>query len=507
MFVVSVSAADIIKNFSDGALMYDLPEYIETGTTGYDKVVFGIDDKITGECDTEGKCILSDALPYGSHTFSAIGISSSGQADKDTHNIVYKKRKVITKHLFQDFDSFTGSNVSDMGFVFSSTRHDLNAVTGRSGSDGDKALEMVVNSDAKLVGGSFSLNSVDFIDYTGGISEVEFDMKYRNVSDNLSVVGMKLWTGNSMIIDGKKWKGTGVNVSTDWMHIKIISYADEEKISFYVDGVCLVDKADYSTNSTSLNNKSFGFCPWQGSARTSSNPTRAGIIIDNFSAINYKVYDIVDSVLFETGNESSSDAHSVSPSVTSIKLALSETLGNISTNTLCICTDEGRKIECDIAYNSAMKEITLSPKSIITSQTNMQIVFDKSVTHEDGGTLGKNFVIPFKTTNNKIHTEYLFKNGVNTLYTMKQVSSGTVSANISVSLKPGIESFNGVYVMTLQKDGKIVAMTAKNVSLNQNSQNTNFSLNLPASEGTELYLMLCDSFQSGIAQNKYIKIN
>lgn len=496
--VCAGAESEIVLSPSQGETISIQPEYFKAEAS-CEAIVFYLDGEKLGTADAEGM-IEAPALTFGKHKLKAVCFFSDGSVQKTESEFTFAK-EVMIKSFLQNFDKLVReetpvdrSVLDGSGFAFwQAANGNLYVVNGRSGEDGDSAIKAEVKPDTVLTSSYPQLVCLDFLDFTTGITNIEFDIKLNSTdADDLRLTNLYLWSGKIVLVSGKKWQGiTQKSTTTDWAHVKLTVDTENEKVSFSLDGEFLADNADWG-ESTSYKNQQITFGILQNTAKSEGAP-HAGITLDNFLAENKKIYmpaeaDITSGELIITVPDGVSD--------------------KLTKDDIALKTANGEDVEVeDIAVSSDGKEITVSAD--LPAGREIVATLSGNVKYADGASLERDNVMRVETPDSIVKTDASFTLDGNALYTAEQIIGGeTVSANVNCE-NVGSNDADVVYVLTARKAGKLIGISVKTgtVALGESGSFTP-SFTLPEdAAGCEIYLMVCDSFTKAFAIGKYIKLN
>lgn len=519
---IPVLAANHTLTPYDGAVMYELPEcFTVTGAYG-SKVVYYLDGAKIGMGDEFGDFAVPD-MSYGKHTLKAVLILSNGGSESVTSEFIYAKRSVV-KSVEETFDVLyskedskisadsTKNEVSRVGFSLANEQNtDVYYSQGRSGEEGDGALKMEVNTDDRLVAYNAYIQSSNFTAFTTGITEVEFDIKLASdKADQIRFTDMYLWAGAGidLLLDGK-WAGTGIVAGTEWTNIKIVSDADNKKVSLAIDGKTVYD-GDY-TMSSSYKNETIRFTLVQPVARIPGE-ARAAFSLDNFRAENSKLYKGIEGVTGFINGEETSMGEMISASSESICVHFNEPIDrtSVSVDNVTMKTSYGLSVPLSkVSCSSNGTELTLVPASPLKGGESYVVSVGADTVFADGITFGKPYEARFKTKNELVSNEVTLETDNKELYITDQIKSGkNVTAYVGYENISGTEC-GATYILTARKDGKLVAIASKTMTFAVDEADSfEFGFNSGTDlSGCEIQFMVCDSFSNLQAIGEFIDVN
>ena len=515
-------AAGQTLNIEDGETLYSLPEYFTVSGAYGSTVIYYLNGNLLGRGDEFGDIEVPD-LAYGKYELKAVLISGS-RAEEVSANFNYAKR-AVTQSQSEDFDVFyvdaetpvpderVSAEVARVGFSLQNAYNaDVYYAPGQSGEEGDGALKIEVNTDEKLVAYNAYFESTKFKGYTDGITELEFDIKFASdEADQIRFTDPHLWpgAGTDLIKDGK-WGGTQIAVGTDWSHIKIINDSLSDKVSFELNGVTIVDRADYP-NSSSYINDAVRFTLVQEIPRTPGE-TRAGFTIDNFRAENSKIYEGILGVTAVAAGEETAVGETVPTYAEKIRVHFSDALApsTVSEETVSLKTSYGKNISlADVSYISEDNVISIVPSGSLSQGETYVVRVSGDVEYSDGVMFENAYEANFSTEKEYIKNDVTITSNSNSLYIPEQIRRGkplVATVNYEV-LDSNIES--ATYILTARKDGRLVAITSSTVSFSEGEEGT-FEFGFDSEtdvSGCQIQLIVCDSLEKLNALDKFILIS
>lgn len=502
------AAGELSLSPADGEVLDEPVQYFSADVTGVKKVIFMIDGKSIGVGDSNGKIKAPD-LSFGKHTLAAVSMMEDGTVLKEESKFEIRKNVIYKSHV-QDFNTFS-EDVSEIGFTVENSQNaNISAVSGVSGEESDKALKLEVNTDEKLVVKNPSLQSDSFVNYNKGISVIEFDIKPNTDKENVIIKGAFLWENSFYFIKDGIWLGTEKNVSMGWTHAKIVTNADTKRITFSIkeegkSEEVLINNKKYGENAD-YNNEFFKIATIQTSAREDGEE-RCGFSIDNFSAKNSGTYAGITKLTYVQGGAEYDDISSVPTLAEAVKIYMAEGIvdSDISTDSVSLVMDDGCKFPIlSASYNGEDNSITIIPKEELVEDSNITVL----ISFPEGHLYEGNYTERMHTNANVINTSAAFSVNGNSLYAGGQIETGSViSVNISAGNIKDAET-NAVYVLSVRKGSRLVAMTSKTVTLAALGSDS-FSLTLPkiTKDGDyKVYLMVCDNLKDCNAIGNYVVV-
>ncbi len=204
------------------------------------------------------------------------------------------------------------------------------------------------------------------------------------------------------------------------------------------------------------------------------------------------------------------DSYEIEADASGIVVKTSAPLTDFSDDKLIFKNNEGEIIPAQISYDGA-NEITIVPSSSLKENERLQLIISKDILV--GGEKPKfDSVINFKVLIDEISMDYvLTADSAGVVKASDLEGKLNLNCNISSSLRPGVTSFDGTFIMTIMdKNNEIKGICADEISLTDSSPNAVASLSMPIPDGGEdlvVYIMFIDNFQSSKAIAKYIKIH
>ncbi len=204
------------------------------------------------------------------------------------------------------------------------------------------------------------------------------------------------------------------------------------------------------------------------------------------------------------------DSYEIETDASGIIVKTSAPLSDFSADKLIFKNNEGEIIPAQILYDGA-NEITIVPSSPLKENERLQLIISKDILV--GGEKPKfDSVLNFKVLIDEINMDYvLTADSAGVVKASDLKGKSNLNCNISSSLRPGVTSFDGTFVMTIMdKNNEIKGICADEISLTDSSPNAVASLSMPIPDGGEnlvVYIMFIDNFQNSKAIAKYIKIH
>lgn len=534
---IAPSAGGIIILFPlDGEVLYESPSSFFVSQDEFEKTVIYLDGELYSE-NTEAEVLVKEPLTLGEHTLKAVGILPDGSAKCDEVSFSLKMQSVndvgswkeekITFDTLPDAyaegcamdaevaDSFLESYGWNLIYTHPSgtdplTRK-LTRIEGKNhNTDKNDWAPLLsygnVNDTAWSGLGGMNFAGADktreAMQKAGGVYTVEFDLLTFDNSPSIflylpfAMWGETSYNGQYLLTNGSdKLRDTNVAVTAGvWHSFKMQYDITNDKWYVFFDGEKVVD--GIAARSTYHNSDIVRI------EIIAKKDAQNMFAIDNFKMSHEKVYDGVKGIEFISPEGTSTDKTNFSPDVTEIKVTLSDKLDNLKKEDITLRTTEGRKIDAEINYDSENGILSIFPKKSITPGCDMEIVYS-------GNSLPSDFVYKIRS-GSSIKQEITYKSGEKDIYSLKQLEGKSeLDCYADISLFEGVESFDGVYILTVSQNNKIVSMTAENVTLSGEkvSDKIKLSVSLPENaENADILLMLCDSFTGCIAQSKYIKL-
>ena len=204
------------------------------------------------------------------------------------------------------------------------------------------------------------------------------------------------------------------------------------------------------------------------------------------------------------------DSYEIEADASGVIVKTSAPLSDFSDDKLIFKNNEGEIISAQILYDGA-NEITIVPSSPLKENERLQLIISKDILV--GGEKPKfDSVLNFKVLIDEINMDYdLTADSAGVVKASDLKGKSNLNCNISSSLRPGVTSFDGTFVMTIMdKNNEIKGICADEISLTDSSPNAVASLSMPIPDGGEelvVYIMFIDNFQNSKAIAKYIKIH
>ena len=160
MFLVfghsALASEEIIEtNIEDGAVLYELPEKFFADINA-SSMFFYLDGHFIGKSDDTG-AISTPEMSYGKHKLKVIAVMDDGNAAKTEVIFEYLKKQTVLS-FSQDFtgaSELDGDTIYDFGFSKGKTAGvaDFSSTVGRSGEDGDFAMQFDITTNDKVASG------------------------------------------------------------------------------------------------------------------------------------------------------------------------------------------------------------------------------------------------------------------------------------------------------------------------------------------------------------------
>lgn len=514
MFTVPAFASEDITIISPGASCTTDISEIVVECSDAQKIIFELDGVKIGETNGETKLALSDGtISVGNHTLKVSAIFPDKTAAQ--HEISFNAyHTIVSKSYSQNFNSFTGSNLKDLGMNFvSANMSKISADNGASGALNDKSLKFEYNDITHVSSTKAKLEFPNFANFNnGGILDLKFDIKTIDPKIWMELYNISLAGNNLRLLYDGKFHGLN-NVALNiggWNSIEIHSDETRKNIIYKLNDSEIYNGKANTVGSSEL--IQFMLKQINSSDNDRTSPTEIWFDNIDFSE-SFKF--ALDSLTYSNGSDwTSCDSAAVPVDAFAIKLNVSQKLDPSTITAANVALYEnGKKVEIEnIAYSDGEKSVTIVPKNDFSPDSDIMAELSENVKLASGSAIGALSQARFRTE--KVGLAPLsvnFKKGGSPLVSTAQLSTGDV-VKVNVQLNNTLaEEKPMTVIVCVRQNKKLRAIGAKSVMVGA-GETPNVEVVLPALAELDLEgdisvkLSICDTYENGLPYVTYTEL-